>query len=55
MSDKEILNADYPGPKYPRGPAPDYAPLPDEAPASVKLQPVLNIGVFLTVRAITEP
>ena len=23
----------YPGPKYPRGPAPDYAPLPDERPA----------------------
>ena len=23
----------YPGPKYPRGPAPDYAPLPGEKPA----------------------
>lgn len=23
----------YPGPPYPRGPAPDYAPLPDEKPA----------------------
>ncbi|WP_211473854.1 DUF3304 domain-containing protein [Collimonas humicola] len=26
----------YPGPKYPRGPAPAYAPLPDEQPTPVK-------------------
>src|SRR5450830_437999 len=29
----------YPGPKYPDGPAPDYAPLPGEEPSPAKLAP----------------
>ena len=28
----------YPGPKYPRGPAPDYAPLSDETPTPAKVK-----------------
>jgi len=31
-----VANPDYPGPSYPRGPAPDYVPLPDEKPDPAK-------------------
>lgn len=38
-SDKGLSAPDYPGPKYPDGPAPDYVPLAGERPAPAKLKP----------------
>jgi hypothetical protein len=36
FADEGIGSPDYPGPAYPRGPAPDYLPLADEEPEPVK-------------------
>jgi hypothetical protein len=36
IADEGIGSPNYPGPAYPRGPAPDYVPLPDEKPEPTK-------------------
>ena len=36
FADEGIGSPDYPGPAYPRPPAPDYVPLPDERPEPAK-------------------
>jgi len=36
FADEGAGSPDYPGPAYPRGPAPDYVPLPDEKPEPTK-------------------